>query len=203
MKDKLTKPLGAALICLLLSAGVGTYVCIKAVTPLLKKPPKRAVDKDDPELKARGWDFWTIEIDNLANELQDQKTKLKKTSDELAQRAALLSSEEKELTKVRESLEKLRKDITDRVSEVRADESKNLRTLAQTYSALTPKAAVAILREMDDATVVKILSLMKIDVVGGIFEEMAKTPSSDGGLSRRAAILSERIRVLKASKTGQ
>ena len=36
-----------------------------------------------------------------------------------------------------------------------------------------------ILREMDDTTVVKILSLMKSDVVGPIFEEMTSTPGPE------------------------
>jgi flagellar motility protein MotE (MotC chaperone) len=84
--------------------------------------------------------------------------------------------------------------------EVTADESKNLRTLASTYTSLTPKAAVTILREMDDTTAVKILSLMKPDVVGPIFEEMARNAATDAPLARRAAQLSEKLRLMKANK---
>ena len=94
----------------------------------------------------------------------------------------------------------MRKEIGERVIEINTDETKNLRGLAQTYTNLTPKAAVAIIREMDDVTVVKILSLMKPDIVAPIFEEMSKTPDKDGLLSRRAAVLSEKLRLLKAAK---
>ena len=50
-------------------------------------------------------------------------------------------------------------------------------------------------------TVVKILSLMKADVVAPIFEEMSKTSDREGVLARRAAILSEKLRLMKSSKS--
>src|SRR5204863_1646263 len=95
----------------------------------------------------------------------------------------------------------LRKQIADRVIEISTDEAKNIRTLSQTYANLSPRAAVAIIRELDDTTAVKILSLMKPDVVGPIFEEMSKTAAADGLLARRAALLSEKLRLMKANKT--
>ena len=109
-------------------------------------------------------------------------------------------AEEKELAKVRADIEHLRREIADKVIEIAADESKNLRALSLTYANLTPRAAVAIFKEMDDATAVKILSLMKAETIGPIFEEMAKTAGADGALARRAAMLSEKLRLMKASK---
>lgn len=153
------------------------------------------------EKKTQGWDFWTIEIDNLASELKEEKGRLKKQSEALDQRAARLTAEQQELEKLRSSIEAMRKEIGEKVIEINTDESKNLRALAQTYTNLTPRAAVAIIREMDDTTVVKILSLMKPDVVAPIFEEMSKTPDKDGLLARRAATLSEKLRLLKSNRT--
>jgi flagellar motility protein MotE (MotC chaperone) len=151
-------------------------------------------------LKDQGWDFWTIEVDSLASELKDQKANLTKLTEQLEQRSARLSAEQKELDKLRANLEATRKEINDRVIEISADEMKNLRGLAQTYTNLTPRAAVAIIREMDDMTVVKILSLMKADVVAPIFEEMSRSPEGGGVLARRAAILSEKLRLMKSTK---
>jgi flagellar motility protein MotE (MotC chaperone) len=151
-------------------------------------------------LKDQGWDFWTIEVDNLAAELKDEKARMAKLSEQLDLRAARVTAEQKELDKLRANLEATRKEISDRVIEISADEMKNLRSLSQTYTNLTPRAAVAIIREMDDITVVKILSLMKADVVAPIFEEMSKTPDQGGLLARRAAILSEKLRLMKSSK---
>lgn len=103
---------------------------------------------------------------------------------------------------MRGEIEGLRKEIAEKVIAIREDEAKNLRSLAQTYSNLTPRAAVAIIRELDDVTAVKILFLMKPDTVGPIFEEMSKTSGTDGSpLARRAAILSEKLRLMKAGKS--
>jgi flagellar motility protein MotE (MotC chaperone) len=151
--------------------------------------------------KDQGWDFWTIEIDGLSSELKEERARLRQQAEALSQRAARLASEQQELAKVRTDIEAMRAEINRKVIEITTDEMKNLRALSQTYSSLTPKVAVAILREMDDTTVVKILSLMKSDAVGPIFEEMAKTSGPDGPLARRAALLSEKLRLMKASKT--
>jgi len=151
--------------------------------------------------KEKGWDFWTIEIDNLTSELKGEKERLKKAMEQVDQRTARLTAEQRELDRVRSELEQMRKQISQQVIEIQADEAKNLRQLAATYSALTPRAAVAILRELDDTTVVKILSLMKPDIVSPIFEEMSRTSDgSNGTLAKRAAVLSEKIRVMRATK---
>ena len=54
---------------------------------------------------------------------------------------------------------------------------------------------------MDDVMVVKILSMMKPDVVAPIFEEMSRTIGADGTLARRAALLSDRLRLIRSTKT--
>jgi flagellar motility protein MotE (MotC chaperone) len=150
--------------------------------------------------RAQGWDFWTVEVQNLESELKDQKLGLQKRADELNQREASIAAERRELERIRGEVQAMRQEIDDRVIAIKADENHNLRTLAQTYSNLNAQAAVAILREMDDITVVKILSLMKSDKVADIFAEMAATPTADGTLAKRAAVLSDKLRLMK---TGQ
>jgi len=201
MLKKLKPPLIAAVLSVALSVAVGVFLCIQTIGPLLVAAATARVPKEPVELKQKGWDFWTIEIENLSNELKDERARLHQKSDQLDQRAARLAAGEKELAKVRADVAALRQEIADRVTEITADEQKNIRTLAQTYTNLTPRAVVAIFREMDDATAVKILSLMKPDVVGPIFEQMSQTPGADGApLARRAAVLSEKLRLMKASK---
>lgn len=201
MIDKLQNPAVAAALGITLSVGLGASMAIRVLTPLMEKAVTKHVKVLPPELKEKGWDFWTIEIDNLSNELKEERARLKKQAEQVDQRAARIAAEEKELSKLRSDVEALRKEIGEKIVEIKADEAKNLRTLSQTYATLTPRAAVAIIREMDDATAVKILSLMKTDIVGPIFEEMGKTLAPDGTpLARRAAVLSERIRLMKATK---
>lgn len=192
----------ALIAVLAVLSGVGTglawfwraaTVIVTNTKPAVAHAPKSSVQQD--------WDFWTIEIENLTSELKGEKERLRKAMEQVDQRGARLTAEQQELDKLRAEVERMRKELNGRIIEIQADEMKNLKTLTNTYSALPPKAAVAILREMDDVTVVKILSLMKTDVVSPIFDEMSRTPDDAGGtLARRAAVLSERLRLMKANK---
>jgi flagellar motility protein MotE (MotC chaperone) len=200
MIAKLQHPVTVASVGLVLSIGVGLGASWRSLTAAAEQAIAARPKKEPSELKRKGWDFWTIEIENLSNELKEERVRLKKQAELLDQRAARLAAEEKEFAKLRADVEALRKQIAERVIEISADEAKNIRTLAATYTNLTPRAAVAILKEMDDTTAVKILSLMKPDVVGPVFEEMSKTGGTDAPLARRAAMLSEKLRLMKASK---
>jgi flagellar motility protein MotE (MotC chaperone) len=196
----LRQPLVVALVALLLGLSTGLVFYWRAAALIVAAALAEQGVKPGPR-PDKGWDFWTIEIDNLTNELKAEKDKLRNETAQLEQRVAQLAAERQELEKFRAGLEKMRHDISVGVTEITAEEQKNLRSLAQTYSALTPKAAVAILRELDDATVVKLLALMKPDIVSPIFDEMART--ADGGnatMAKRAAAISERLRLFKASK---
>lgn len=188
---------------LLLSVAVGVFMFWRAAQPLVQQIVEARIQAAAAApKKEKGWDFWTIEIENLSNELKEERARLQKQADLLEQREMRMAAEEKELALMRGEIEGLRKEIAEKVIAIREDEAKNLRSLAQTYSNLTPRAAVAIIRELDDVTAVKILFLMKPDTVGPIFEEMSKTSGTDGSpLARRAAILSEKLRLMKAGKS--
>jgi flagellar motility protein MotE (MotC chaperone) len=149
--------------------------------------------------KSKGWDFWTVEIDNLTSELKEEKARVKNEEEQLDVRTARITSDRQELENVRSELNSMHKQISDKIIEIQAVDAKNLRTLAQTYANISPHGVVAILREMDDTTAVKILSLMKPDMVGPIFEEMAKSDSPVID-AYRAARLSERLRLVKEDK---
>jgi len=200
MNKLLTNPSLIAVLGVLSGTAVGLGWFWRAANVLVEHARASLPAPVEVEGKSQGWDFWTIEIDGLSSELKEERARLRSQAESLNQRAARLASEQQELAKVRRDIEAMRAEINRKVIEITADESRNLKSLAQTYSSLTPKAAVAILREMDDTTVVKILSLMKSDSVGPIFEEMAKTSGPDGLLAKRAAALSEKLRLMKASK---
>jgi flagellar motility protein MotE (MotC chaperone) len=186
----------------MISVAVGVMTFWRTAAPLAEAAVLKAaknVKVPPVELKERGWDFWTIEIENLSSELKGERDRLRQQHEQLDQRAAQLANEARELAKVRTELEALRRGISEKIIEISADDAKNIRTLAQTYTNLTPRAVVAIVREMDDSTVVKIFSVMKVDVVSAIFEEMSRTAGADGPLSKRVAILSERMRQVKSA----
>lgn len=202
MNKFISAPLLVVLVALCAGTGTGLFWFWRTAEQLVTAAIAQRAALPLARQKAQGWDFWTIEIDNLASELKGEKERLRKAMEQVDQRAARLNAEQRELDKLRAELERMRREIGEKVIEINADELKNLRSLAQTYSALTPRAAVAILRELDDITVVKILSLMKPDVVSPIFEEMSRTPDGEVTLARRAAVLSEKLRLMKSSKPG-
>lgn len=206
MSAKLINPVTVTALSIVLSVGLGAAMSWRVMEPLLVKAANAAAAKqptaETSELRQKGWDFWTIEIENLSHELKEERERLKLQAEKLEQRVARVAAEEKEFVKMRADLEGMRKQIADRIIEIKADETKNIKTLAQTYTTLTPKGAAAILREMDDATAVKILAIMKPEVVGPIFEEMSRDSSADSPMAKRAATLSEKLRLMKAPRPG-
>ena len=204
MIERIVNPRVVAVAALIASIFVGPVWYWRNASPLVARAvavhrAAGAVEKQKQEAqRAHGWDFWTIQMENLASELKEEKARLNKRSEDMDRDKARLDAERQELDRVRTDIQAMRQEI-DRVIMIKADESKNLKTLAQTYTALTPAGAVAIIRELDDVTAVKILSLMKPDAVGSIFETMATTASPDGTLARRAAALSEKLRLIKAT----
>jgi len=153
------------------------------------------------ELPPRLWSFKTEEIDSLVNELKAERKKLDKREGDLEQTSAHIEAERQELDKVKASIKAMRDEISKEIPEVQEVEIKNLKTLSQTYSNITPTAAVVIFQEMDERNVVKILSLMKADKVAGILQEMSRTPDKDGTLAKLAARVSDKLRVLKTEKS--
>jgi Uncharacterized conserved protein len=203
MNAVLRNPFVASTAALVLSVAVGVFTFWRAAeTVVANLAALRAQEAAAAApKKEKGWDFWTIEIENLSNELKEERARLRRQAELLEQRESRMAAEQQELAAMRREIEGLRQEIAEKVIAIRADEAKNIRSLAQSYSNLTPRAAVAILRELDDVTAVKILFLMKPDVVGPIFEEMSRTNGSDGTpLARRAAILSEKLRLMKSGK---
>lgn len=188
-----------ALVALLLSVGVGLSVLWRTLDGLVVRTIRLRAEQTNVERKKLGWDFWTVEIENLSSELKDDLAGIKQREEALSQREAQITREERELAQARADLDAIQKQISDRVIQMSSDEKLNLKKLAATYSILQPAAAVAIIRELDDNTAVKILSLMKPDEVAPIFDQMSKSAGADGSLARRAALLSDKIRLLKSS----
>ncbi len=148
---------------------------------------------------SRPWDFWSAETEEMIAELGREHARLDERAHDLDTLKTRLDGEKAELDRLRDQITQSRQELERATTELGEDETKNLRPLAQTYSRLTPRATVAIFRELDDATALKILSLMKTDAVGVIFEEMARTSDQNGTLAPRAAALTEKLRLLKKS----
>ncbi len=152
---------------------------------------------------ARPFDVWSTETDEMIAELRREKTRLDDRGHDLDTLKTRLDGERAELDRLKTEIVTARQELDKAATEMTEDETRNLRPLSQTYAKLTPRATVAIFRELDDSTALKILSLMKNDAVSQIFEEMAHTSDQNGTMATRAAALTEKLRLLKkAPATG-
>ncbi|MET0262329.1 MAG: hypothetical protein ABW223_05485 [Rariglobus sp.] len=194
----LSKPVIPVVLGLALGVGTGVGVFWHEAKALAVVARQHQAKAGEPERPEKPWDFWTLEIENLASELKDQKAALSVREQAIVAREERLAADLRELEKTRQQIETLRKDVVRSMVEFEAEETKNLKTLAKTYSELTPKAAVGILQQLDESTAVKILYLMKSDVVSPILQEMGA--SADVDLAKRAAQLTDRLRLVKAIK---
>lgn len=195
----LASGLGLALLAAILHVGSLLGVLLPSLKTLTEAdipvPQKTA-------LPPRIWSFKTEAVDQLVNELQSERAKLSNDRKDFVNLQNQTASERAELEKLRAEITALREEIDARVVEIEERELKNLKTLAQTYTAMNPPQVVAIFREMEENMVVKILALMKASVVGPILGEMAKAPDKPGSepMARRAARISDKLRLLKPVK---
>lgn len=186
-----------AVFCLISGVAGGLLPIFMAKAEIIEAARAKMEKPELVKQPEKPWDFWTIEIESLAAELSDELQKINERAALLDARESRIEAEAQQLDRAREDLESLRKKLDRELVQLQEGESKNLRSLAQTYSALEPKAAVAILSEMDDGTVVKILSLMKADALAAILGEMGAAGRAEPEVVKRAARLSEKLRLLR------
>jgi flagellar motility protein MotE (MotC chaperone) len=207
----LTSPLVIILVATLLGVGLSSYVVLKripeyaamaaAMRPKPKIVPSHLPDRPPP-----------VDVTSKAvSELKLAKDQLAVREAAMLEQQKRMGSERLELERTRADIDLMRKQVEGYLTEakglndkVRAEdavsEMKNLKTLVQTYSAMSPKSTVAIMLQMEDASAVKILALMKVDVVAGIFEEMGKQAAGDPLMAKRAAKLAEGVKNYRSPK---
>jgi flagellar motility protein MotE (MotC chaperone) len=144
------------------------------------------------------WSFRATDVDTLVADLNDQKGKLIARQTELEKLAAHIESERQELEKTRSDIDAMRDQINAQIPQIQDSEKKNIKTLATTYSDISPTAAVAILREMDETICAKLLSQMKPDKVAAILQEMS-AEDKDETMTKRAARISDKLRLMQAN----
>ncbi len=196
----LTSPIVYILLSVLLGAGLVLALLNKEATTLVTQMAAQHVHEIEAKRPEKPWDFWTPEVENLAKELKEEKEKLAQREADVAAREKRVAAEVLELDVIRKQVESLRGEIASRIVEVQSQEMKNLKTLANTYSKLTPPAAVAIFKELDDLMVAKLLSLMKPEVTTAILQEFSSTPGPDNVNVKRAAEITQRLRLLVQAK---
>lgn len=199
MQKLLRNPWLIAVLAIVLGVGTQAFVLMR-----MAHPPEPEVDPHAaPEPpKFVDWSFITPEIEAMRTELKDRLAAVEVRENELRDYELRLKAERAEIEKIKREVDRMRATVENTITSVETVEQKNLKTLAATYTNMTPGAVLAIFREMDDDTVTKILSYMKPDPVGQILEEMARTKEGEGTLAGRAAVISNKLRLLHQVRAG-
>lgn len=195
MKGLFPAVIGAAMYAM-----TGTFLVMHELS---KMPELGGVPgKEETKLPPRLWNFNSDAVNQLITDLKASRENVTADEKNLATLRSQLDAEKAELGKLRAGIEKMRTEIEERVLEIQDNEVKNLKTLAQTYSAMPPAQAVSIFREMDENTVVKVLACMKVDKTGPILGEMSRGQDKAGeeSMARRAARISDKLRLIKPLK---
>ena len=192
----LTSPLGIALVAALAYVGTSTLDVMRGLTH--KEEPDIPPTERPPKI----WSFKTEAVDQLITELKDERKSFTEEQKSLEAMRAQLTSERAELTHVRDEIKTLRDELDQRVVKIEETDLKNLKTLANQYSAMKPVTTVSIFKEMDEDMVVRIIGIMKPDKITAILEEMAKVREKPGEevTARRIVRLMDKLRLLQAPK---
>ena len=195
----LTSAWGSALLGMLLNIATTLAMILPAIASL-QDPAIETVEKTS--MAERMWGFKTEAVDDLVKELKTEIEKLDTDRKGVLAVQSQNAAEREDLDKVRAEIVGMRAEIDQQVVEIQERELKNLKTLAQTYSAMNPSAVVAIFRELDENMSVKVLSFMKADRVGPILGEMSKGADVATGepMAKRAARITDKLRLLKPLK---
>jgi flagellar motility protein MotE (MotC chaperone) len=205
---------GLILLAVILGTATAAGVLLFKWPSVTTLPPEPPATRTKIKSQSRDWDFYTAEIDNLIQELQKERTGYEVKTKDLGAVEMRIAAEKQELLRLREELlrlrseiEKMRDDLTTQTTELLSTEKSNIRNLARSYAIMKPAEAVAILAQMSDANIVKLLATMKADIVAKILGEMAKTKDpaapadSKTTLASRAATISDQLRLFKNDTT--
>ena len=198
---------GLILLAVILGTATAAGVLLLKWPSVTTLPPEPPATRTKIKSQSKDWDFYTAEIDNLLQELQKQRTAYEMKTKDLGAVEMRIEAEKQELLRLRGEIQKMRDDLTTQTTELLSTEKSNVRNLARTYASMIPVEAVAILSQMSDANIVKLLATMKADIVAKILGEMAKTKDpaapadSKTTLANRAAVISDQLRLFKNETT--
>jgi flagellar motility protein MotE (MotC chaperone) len=170
---------------------------------LVEKPLRDSVHHEpmtEEEAQIHFWSQHNPEVDQLLQELRREKEDLARREGELKKLAEQLQAERAAITTVTQRVARLQAEFDQNVIRVKDDEVPQLKKLVKVYSTMSPEGAAAIFKELDDQTVVKLMSLMKEELSASMLDSMAKEGPDQ---AKRAAALAEALRHVLPDKKKQ
>ena len=158
-------------------------------------PEKAAVSaSDDPS-----WKFHNPEMDQWVAQLKDEREALTLRAQQLKEWEAQLNAQGKELSTVTRAVSNVQAQFDKRVVLFTEQEKENAKKQVKVIAGMTPDGAAAMLGEMSDPEVTKLLYAMKNDLAGGILDAISKQGPVQ---AKRAALLAQKLKdVMNAPAT--
>lgn len=197
MAKMLQSPWIVSLMAMLLYAGSTVFFWRDPQLPKMQPAPEgeEAAVRAPYVNHGPSWDFSNPEVDQLVRELRQERAAIAARAKQLDDLAARLKAEQAELQNATQAVHQLQRDFDLGVTRVKEDESANLKRLARVYSTMEPDGATLILKQLDESTVVKVLSFMKEDQIAALLTSLARAGEPE---AKKVAIISERLRLLQS-----
>jgi flagellar motility protein MotE (MotC chaperone) len=141
--------------------------------------------EDDPS-----WKFRNPEFNEWVAQVQSEKEKQDVRQQQLDEWQTRLNLELQEMSLVTQTVNQLQSNFDQSVIRFKAQEGDNVKHQAKLIAAMSPQGALAMLSQMTDEDVVKILFIMKPDQASAILDALSISGTAQ---AKRAAILTERL----------
>jgi flagellar motility protein MotE (MotC chaperone) len=139
------------------------------------------------------WKFRNPEFEQWIDELKREKESLAVREQQLHELQTRIEAERAEIFTVTQAVHQLQSEFDGNVIRIKDQEVDNLKRQTKVISGMSPEGAVAMLNEMPDDDLVKVLFTLKPDAVSEILDAFSKMGKNE---ARRAAALSERLRLV-------
>ena len=147
-------------------------------------PADRSAD-DDPS-----WRFRNPEFNQWVAQIKEEKDAMALREQHLTELQNRLNAERQEIMSVTQTVAQLQSDFDRNVLRFSSQETENVRRQAKLIAAMSPAGAAAMIAEMADDDVVRILFTMKTDVASTILDTLSTRGKAD---AKRAATITMRL----------
>jgi flagellar motility protein MotE (MotC chaperone) len=144
--------------------------------------------EDDPS-----WKFHNPDIDQWVSQIKSERDALALREQQLKDWEARLASESREIAAVTQAVTRTQQDFDKRVVVFNDQQKDNVKKQLKVISEMTPDGAVAMMNQMPDEEVVRLLYSLKADISGAILDAMSKLGPTQ---AQRAAALTEKIKAV-------
>jgi flagellar motility protein MotE (MotC chaperone) len=141
---------------------------------------------DDP-----AWKFRNPEFEQWIEEIKTEKEALNLRDQQLHELQTRLDAERQEILSLTQAVQQLQMNFDSGVVRFKAQEADNIKRQTKLLAGMSPDGAAAMLSEMKDDDIVRLLFSLKADQSSAILDSMSKSGKAE---AKRAADLALRIR---------